>query len=397
MACGAQGAALGALRLFEAEAHFWRGQNADLERCAVEAMRWLPAGSELYYRGARIAATAHLRLGHFDQLVALVDGISAPATGARERATQIRAWAGVGHSLLLAGRLELAGALAEKAEALAAQIEDLDPVTWALVDLVTATRMQVAGDVGAHIRLTERAAARYAEAGDLRGSCHQRGNVAYAHQEAGNYEQAERALREVIAAADRMGLVNVVTAAKHNLGLVLARRGALDEALAVETEAREALAAQGNRRLEAGSRVYLSEIHERMGDLEGAERQVEAVMTLEGVDPATIAQASAQLALVRLKRGRTEAAFADAKRAFELLEQLGGTDEGDALIRLAWAEALRATGDAGRATAAIAAARERLLRRASDIRDGALRRSFLENVPEHARTLALAREWCGER
>jgi hypothetical protein len=41
----------------------------------------------------------------------------------------------------------------------------------------------------------------------------------------------------------------------------------------------------------------------------------------------------------------------------------------------------------------IEAARERLLSRAEKILDADLRKSFLERVPEHARTLSLARQW----
>ncbi len=57
-----------------------------------------------------------------------------------------------------------------------------------------------------------------------------------------------------------------------------------------------------------------------------------------------------------------------------------------------YAEALHASGD-GRAASAILAARAHLLERAAKIRDPILRRSFLERVPENARTVARAREW----
>ena len=48
-----------------------------------------------------------------------------------------------------------------------------------------------------------------------------------------------------------------------------------------------------------------------------------------------------------------------------------------------------------RARVAIAGARDRLLRIAERITDPALRRSFLESVPENARTLRLSRAWLG--
>jgi hypothetical protein len=64
-----------------------------------------------------------------------------------------------------------------------------------------------------------------------------------------------------------------------------------------------------------------------------------------------------------------------------------------AFVRLAHAEALHATGDLDAARRAIADARTHLLATAGKIPDPASRQSFLDSVPENARTLALARTW----
>ncbi|WP_437610980.1 hypothetical protein WMF20_04475 [Sorangium sp. So ce834] len=53
-------------------------------------------------------------------------------------------------------------------------------------------------------------------------------------------------------------------------------------------------------------------------------------------------------------------------------------------------------GRRGAAEAALAAARDRLLRIAGTIPDPAYRKSFLEEVPENRTTLALARERLGD-
>jgi eukaryotic-like serine/threonine-protein kinase len=65
-------------------------------------------------------------------------------------------------------------------------------------------------------------------------------------------------------------------------------------------------------------------------------------------------------------------------------------------VRLARAEALHATGAIDAARAAIDDARARLYGLAEKIPDLAYRRSFLERVPENARTLVLAGAWLGE-
>lgn len=60
------------------------------------------------------------------------------------------------------------------------------------------------------------------------------------------------------------------------------------------------------------------------------------------------------------------------------------------------AEALHATGAAAGARSALDDARARMLGIAAKIPDPDYRQGFLERVPEHARTLALARAWLGE-
>jgi hypothetical protein len=57
------------------------------------------------------------------------------------------------------------------------------------------------------------------------------------------------------------------------------------------------------------------------------------------------------------------------------------------------AEALHATGNTEAARAAIEVARASLLARAAKIKDPSWRASFLDRVPENARTLELARQW----
>jgi eukaryotic-like serine/threonine-protein kinase len=70
-------------------------------------------------------------------------------------------------------------------------------------------------------------------------------------------------------------------------------------------------------------------------------------------------------------------------------------EDGEALVRVVFAEALLASGDAAGAKAAAVAAKERLVARGAAIADPDFRRRFFEEVPEHARTMALARRLGG--
>jgi hypothetical protein len=105
--------------------------------------------------------------------------------------------------------------------------------------------------------------------------------------------------------------------------------------------------------------------------------------------------AKGTLADVLLARGRPAEALTHAREAMQMLVSTGRLEEGEALVRLAHAEALEATGDHAAARAAVAEARDRLLAIAERI-DESRRTTFLENVPENARTLALARTWLEE-
>jgi hypothetical protein len=96
--------------------------------------------------------------------------------------------------------------------------------------------------------------------------------------------------------------------------------------------------------------------------------------------------------MVLLARGRVDESLDVSGRARELLERLGSIEEGDATVRLARAEALRAAGREDDARAAIAAARANILGRGARIADETFRAGFLA-LPDHARALALAEAW----
>jgi hypothetical protein len=132
-----------------------------------------------------------------------------------------------------------------------------------------------------------------------------------------------------------------------------------------------------------------------MGDFEGAARELQVAfgmaVTLER--PGILATLSA----IYLAQGRAEEALATAEEAVSRYTTMGGCGMfRGAFVRLAHAEALHATGARDAARAAIAGARARLSDIAGRIADPDYRKSFLEGVPENARTLALARTWLGE-
>jgi ATP/maltotriose-dependent transcriptional regulator MalT len=124
-----------------------------------------------------------------------------------------------------------------------------------------------------------------------------------------------------------------------------------------------------------------------------AEEEARRSVDLCSAQPPSRALALSVLARLHLHRGRVREAHEAAQAAMELLRRLGGVEEGEAFIRLVFAEARAAHGGIEAAREAIAEAAARLRARAAKIERPAWRKSFLEGVFENARTLELERQW----
>jgi tetratricopeptide (TPR) repeat protein len=280
-------------------------------------------------------------------------------------------------------------------DAVAERFRD-DPTVSGTLYRERAIREFIVGDPGACPIWWQRAIECYERAGDLYRACGNRVNFGFAQYRLGAYAEAVAILGVAVVEAERMGLDHLLGMAWHNYGLALCELGAVEEARAVEAKAITFFAAQGNLRFEGVSRGYLARILLRTGAL--AEAEAEARRAVELLEPAKEdrVQALANLAAVLLASSRWTEALVQAREAMALLTLLDKVQEGEALARVVYAEALDATGDSAAARAAIAAARDRLLAAAARIDDPRWRDSFLRNVPENARTLELARVWLAE-
>ncbi|HWO22987.1 MAG TPA: protein kinase [Kofleriaceae bacterium] len=209
----------------------------------------------------------------------------------------------------------------------------------------------------------------------------------------GALEPAERSLERIAAADEVMGIASSLR--RWSLAWLRADRGALDPARVLASELREHGRTHHVAMDESRGRWVLAEVLRRMGDLEGAEREIQAA--LGTLIPIEQPGALATLSAIRLAQGRAEEARAAAEDAVSRCEAMGGCGLfRGAFVRLARVEALHATGAHEAARHAAREARARLLAIADRIADPAYRKSFLEEVPENARTLALARAWLGE-
>jgi tetratricopeptide (TPR) repeat protein len=386
--------AAGALHLLIAEASRWQGKLTEAERAGGEALATLTPGTRLWFRAAAESVLAGSMLGHVESVASITAQVRARVPAGDGTDAKAKALAHAVSELLNAGRYELADAALVDLDALAAAHPIGDLAVLARTQDARARRALVLGDVGEFLRLAQDARAGFEQAGHARVATALSVSVGYAHLQLGAYVEAEATLRKALGEADRLGLTVISPSAKENLGMALAGLGRWDEARAVAVEAVEAFRAQGHRRMEAGARIYLALMLGMSGDLEAAEREARAALAVDPAPPIR-AHALATLAEMLLRRGDAAGALTAAREAIDLLDTLGTLEEGEPLVRLVYAEVLHAAGDR-RSASAILDARDHLLDRAAKIRDPILRRSFLERVPENARTLAFAREWALE-
>ena len=384
----ASGERLGRMRLVQAIACRWLGHFAEAENRALEATRCLPRGSAEWY-----GATGHLAvvwgcLGKNDRLVGLADDLRDAESYGRVSGAHLVAASNLSISLVRAGKLSLAEQVFKGARSTADTVSMSDPGVGAWMDVAAAEIALHAGDPTTYLRLVESALVGFAQAGDARNACLQRANIGNAYMQLGAFAKAERVLRDAVTVGEPMKL-NFIAPVSANLGFVLARLGNLTEAFAVETAALAQCVEQGYRRLEAAARVYLAEILSLRGELSEAQTQAQRAVVASPGSPSTRALALAVLAGILMRRGLPEEALPRAKEGIEILESLDGVEEGEALIHLVHVLALGATGHTAEARERLALAQARLRQRANRISDPLWRRSFLENVPENAQTMAL--------
>jgi serine/threonine protein kinase/tetratricopeptide (TPR) repeat protein len=390
IALGAGGEALGRLRLSQAEAQVHRGELEAAQSLADQALPLLPPGEPSWWRAAGAVAhtsgkrgdLARLRAVAADLLAQTLVPISACAAACANAAVQ----------LYLGGEPTLADTMIARLAHLAAT--SIDPAVQAQGSRVAGIQASFAGNPAETLHHLRAAIAGFEAAGDLRTACAQKKTQGWYAGECGAIEEGERALRESIAVATRMGLANLVAHAKHDIGSPLTRLGKLDEAARFQDEALVAFHAQGDRRLESGAHGVLSWIRRLQGDLPAAEREAREALSIAPSDPLRIT-ALAFLAGALLAAARVDEAIAAAEEGLRILASCGGTEEGVGMLQLAQAEALFAAGRVDEAKQAIAVAKAGVLERAAKISDATLRQSFLDRIAENARILGLAQRWLG--
>lgn len=395
IACGAEGEVLGRLLLRKSEAHRWRGENQKGKDCAQAALELLPRSGRRWFLAAGEAVEACARLGEESELHRAVDDLCEVSSAGTLTAPHLVALTRAACVLMAAGNYPSADELLRTIDAAyekSRRVEE-DPLAAAHVYRTRAYRALVSGDTGSALSMYNVAISHFEAAGDMRAACRHLMSAAGACIELGSYTEAERALNDALASAQHMGLTGVSANVWHHQGMLLARQGDPRSALGRAENAIEAFVAQGDRRMEVSARLYRAFFLTLADDLERAEREVNVALDQTGATPPLRAFGLAILAGTHLKNGRSDRAESCARDAIQLLDELGGVEEGEAYIRLTYAESLEALGDRAGAREAIATARVRILERTAMIQDAHWKESFVQKVRENVRTLELARAW----
>ncbi|WP_437759325.1 serine/threonine-protein kinase [Sorangium sp. So ce1389] len=391
-ACAPGEDAAGRLHALAATAHNWRGAFIEAERVAKAAVALAPAGSKTAYTALAMLAWASAALGKAEQLEALASSLQVDWKGAALDREFLLAWYSITASLRDLGRHTTAAAIERVMDGV--QPEHLEPglaghvyVTRSLAACYPPRQLDLA------LRLMEAACQAYERDGARRDACLMRVNLSVLQQQLGAYGPAESTLHEAKRVAVELNLPYVATSATIQLARISVSRGQSTTAKALMGVIVEEARAVGDGRHLGQALLLLTQALLNLGELAEARAQGTTAIDETQAYPGSHALAQGTLAHILLRQGHSIEALAAARTGIELLERIGGLEENDALVHLAWIEALHACGQGDTARTALAAARDQLRAEADAIESPALRRSFLEAVPEHARILALAEEW----
>jgi hypothetical protein len=375
----------GPLLAAAALAHRWRAEYPAAFSQASAALSILTEGESAYFDAASTLLSAAAQLGRRDEATPLRDRLHALEVPLAQRPAQIVALCrAASHELATLDRAAFDRRMA-RADALFASLDRRDPLARAWIRTLRASAAFADGDLSAFVEGTSEAVISYELAGDARDACNQRVRLGNGLVSLGAPGRALAELEKALADAERMGLRLVIGYALQNLGHARALAGdrlGAESALARAIELGRAL---DDAILEAGARLYASDLAREHGQLATAMREAETALARTERIPgfSNVARATLSLALGH----DPSRALEEAERAQRTLPS--GTTEGEARIWLALATAQRALGDPAAGETAGEALR-RVEERGARIAEGSWRESFLYRVPEHARLREIA-------
>jgi eukaryotic-like serine/threonine-protein kinase len=392
VAAGVTGRELASLKILEAVARGYVADNPAMRRAGLAAMELLEPGSAEWGRACEQALLGSVRSTDWDSLNRLVQALRVELERGSSAKEVLLAACRASLALSGPGKLDESERLRALVESRLTAEHEHDAVLLMRLHAARAMQALARGNIGAyHGHVLEMV--RYADdTGDARSGSIARTNVAFALNELGSYEAAEAMARQTQSRLEPDSKDPMLMAIMENVGVALLGQGNPREAAHWLRHAIARAERGGDRRMEGTSRANLARAEIGQGNVPAAERQAAKSVKLLEVAPPLLPFALAVLAEARLARGDASGALLSARQAVTSLEQ-GRAEQGQALARLMLARCLHANGDLAGAEDAIAVARNELSRRAAEISDEGMQKSFLERVRENALTFELAAGW----
>ncbi|NUO51648.1 MAG: hypothetical protein HOV80_22560 [Polyangiaceae bacterium] len=380
----------GLLQVSRARLGRWRGDHAGAADSAKRALSLLPSGSAAFCDALAERALSSGKLGQKLELSAVASALEAPPASDALLAWD-RAAARATVQLFYAGERASAQRLVALFEK-RTRLDDGSPDVRrrGLSPGVLVTAALYAGRLEDYLKRLLEAMRAFDAIGDDRGACLYGSAVGFALSQLGAYARAERVLWSVRERAESLGLSTLVAMVDHNLGEVVGHRGRLDEAIAIETRAVDALRREQDKRLFAGSLAYRARIQLARGDLEAAASDARSAVEAAADHASLDALVHGTAAEVALARADLESARLEAERAYAALRPDVPTEAGEALAELVFSRVVTASGDARKGRDVARRACTRIRKRASIIDSPALRRSFEHRVFEHVELARIA-------
>jgi tetratricopeptide (TPR) repeat protein len=236
------------------------------------------------------------------------------------------------------------------------------------------------------------AAAHFDRSGYKRASTEPLANAACVLMEMGQLEMAEEQMRRLEAIAERLGLNHLMGGILYVLENILAYAGNIDEARSFGERAIKWTAENNDHHFHRFARLYLSVIEYYSGNYELAEQHARQALLLVEENPSLRPFALAALARSLLAQAKPDA-LSLATEAYSKLRELGTVQDGEAPIRLAYIECLRASSQEDKAREAVKEAVARLRDQRASIGTSDWQHSFVSRIPEHLRIVQIAIEY----
>jgi tetratricopeptide (TPR) repeat protein len=389
---------LAGLRAVEGEAKLRRGDLEGAYVAAGAALRFARPGSRTEGRALYSGILGAVNAGNSDLLREPAERLlhTYPEPDA---ITQVAAaFFSVVTSLTWQVKGDMAARYLRRLEEVTSIVMNHDPLVGVWVELTRSTHAcHVERDFWGALKHAQRAAFYYEQSATRDVLPFGRSFIAFFCPLLGTFDHAEEEFSRALTTdhATAMETFNV----QIYRGMMLIDQRKLDEASALLGRVLHELRPQAESLTRIVCRLHWTELQLYKGALEDAELEAIALQDLAGDHPYLGMWYLAVLACIRLAQGRAGEASEIAERAFAQSQACGmGYCCRHAMLLLVRAEAFHALGDQDAACQAIREARDDLLRRAAKIPDSEpeVRRCFLENLPDHRRTLELAREWLGE-